>query len=88
MQNEKTVVVQTNTNDIRIDNLYRELGRAYYEGAFEDPLPQLLPIFDEITKIKNENKKKKLICPYCQSPITLQTIFCGECGHKVNGQEK
>ena len=35
-----------------LDELYRKLGKAYYEGAFEDPLPQLLPLFDKITKIK------------------------------------
>ena len=29
-----------------------ELGQAYYEGGFEDPLPQLLLLFDKITRIK------------------------------------
>lgn len=34
-----------------LERLYMELGKAYYEGAFEDPLPQLLPLFDKISEI-------------------------------------
>lgn len=41
-------------DDKVLDELYRELGKAYYEGAFEDPLPQLLPLFDQITDHLNQ----------------------------------
>ncbi|HIX82377.1 MULTISPECIES: zinc ribbon domain-containing protein [unclassified Thomasclavelia] len=41
-------------DDKVLDELYRELGKAYYEGAFEDPLPQLLPLFDQITEHLNQ----------------------------------
>ena len=34
--------------------LYMELGKAYYEGAFEDPLPELLPYFDKITRMRKQ----------------------------------
>ena len=53
MYDEKTVIAQPNL-ELKLDELYKELGKAYYEGAFEDPLPQLLPIFDEITSTKKE----------------------------------
>ena len=33
----------------QLDDLYWELGKAYYEGGFEEPLPELLPLFDQIT---------------------------------------
>ena len=36
-----------------LEQAYTELGKAYYEGGFEDPLPQLLPLFDRITSLKN-----------------------------------
>ena len=40
------------------DELFRELGQAYYEGAYEDPLPQLLPIFDRLTELmRNRNRR-------------------------------
>lgn len=39
-----------------LDELYRKLGEAYYNGGFEDPLPQLLPLFDQITECLNQAK--------------------------------
>ena len=36
----------------KLENLYTKLGKAYYEGRFEDPLPELLPLFDAITELK------------------------------------
>ena len=35
-----------------LQELYTKLGKAYYEGGFEDPLPELLPLFDRITGLK------------------------------------
>lgn len=32
------------------------IGKEYYEGGFEDPQPQLLKYFDEITKMENERQ--------------------------------
>ena len=37
-----------------LDKLYIELGKAYYEGQYEENLPQLLPIIDEINKTYND----------------------------------
>ena len=53
MYDKKEVVIKPNL-EVKLDELYKELGKAYYEGDFEDPLPQLLPIFDEITSTKKE----------------------------------
>ena len=36
----------------RLEELYRDLGKAYYEGGFENTLPQLLPNLDQITSTK------------------------------------
>ena len=46
-----------------LDQAYTELGKAYYEGGFEDPLPQLLPLFDRITNLKNELEKESVPQP-------------------------
>lgn len=82
-EEEKTVAVQT-MPDTQLDDLYKELGKAYYEGAFEDPLPQLLPIFNEITSLKIEMENNaKHVCPYCHEPITDDMNFCVSCGNRL-----
>ena len=35
----------------RRDELFRRLGEEYYEMAHEDPLPEFLPLIDEITEL-------------------------------------
>lgn len=67
----------------KISELYRELGQAYYEGAFEDPLPQLLPLFDSITEIMKKYEKKAQICPECGAELEKDARFCDECGASV-----
>ena len=68
----------------RLEELYRDLGKAYYEGGFENPLPQLLPIFDQITSTKTAlEEDSKNTCPNCHSPITEDMMFCGSCGYKL-----
>lgn len=70
--------------------LYEELGKAYYEGGFEDPLPQLLPFFDKITKIKNQQKVQNLevqggikFCAKCGSKLESGAKFCAVCGTPI-----
>lgn len=40
--------------EMQLEELYWKLGKAYYEGGFEDPLPELLPFFDKITALRNQ----------------------------------
>ena len=43
--NEATVFVnydKVNGGPLELERAYMELGKAYYEGKFEDPLPCLL----------------------------------------------
>ena len=53
----ETVLVNTeignmnSEDDQSLQELFCQLGKAYFEGAYEDPLPQLLPLFDEISEI-------------------------------------
>ena len=48
--NEATVFVNYDKlgSDTELEQTYMELGKAYYEGRFEDPLPELLPLFDKV----------------------------------------
>lgn len=76
-----------------LDQLYRELGQAYYEGGFEDPLPELLGYFDKITKLRNELQTGQdsaaghIFCTQCGCEVEEDAMFCGNCGYKVGGNE-
>lgn len=59
---DATVLVNFNREEEMarlLEQAYGELGKAYYEGGFEDPLPQLLPLFEKITNLKNELENLK-----------------------------
>lgn len=67
----------------KIKELYTKLGEAYYKGAYEDPLPQLLPLFNSITEVFKEYEKKPKICSNCGSELEEDAQFCVECGYPV-----
>lgn len=64
-----------------LSQMYLELGKAYYEGGFEDPLPELITFFDKITQLKQ--KKAERFCPNCGEKATESALFCRKCGHKL-----
>ncbi len=66
-----------------LNQVYLELGKQYYEGGFEDQLPQLLPLFDRITRLKNQQADNRAICPNCKAKLEPGAVFCGSCGTKV-----
>lgn len=71
-------------NNYELEKLYAKLGKEYYEGKFEDPLPELLPLFDQITRVKNEIQfKMQMACPKCGAKIEEKDIFCGNCGQRL-----
>lgn len=72
-----------NTINNSLEEAYKELGKAYYEGRFEDPLPELLPLFDEITKLRTAMQQKECFCPQCGNVIKKQSKFCAKCGYKL-----
>ena len=82
--NDKTEFVNDEKDDSnkKLEKIYAELGKVYYEGKFEDPLPELLPFFDEITKLKNLVKAPQK-CPQCGNILKKEAVFCGKCGYKV-----
>lgn len=90
MDNDKTVFVniEKETGKDELDRIYMELGKEYYEGAFEDPLPQLLPLFEKITSIKKKNckeeeRKETRYCTECGNILSQEDAFCGRCGTKI-----
>lgn len=78
-----------------LNRLYMELGKAYYEGRFEEPLPELLPLFDKITQVKNNAmrpnngmQQNQVVrpnnrCPHCGYELEEDAAFCGNCGKRI-----
>lgn len=70
-----------------LNQLYWELGKAYYEGGYEDPLPQLLPLFDKITMLKKQKSQGK-ICPMCITNNNEKALFCKNCRFRFSMQSE
>ena len=68
------------TIDAALKQAYMELGKAYYEGRYEDPLPELLPLFDRITRLK---MKPLFYCPNCGQKVEEGEAYCSHCGEKM-----
>lgn len=83
MDNDKTVLVDY--DDVSLEEAYRELGKAYYEGGFEDPLPELLPMFDKITRLRAQKGRREAasFCCNCGAKLEENSVFCGSCGCRV-----
>ena len=73
---------QTKNKLSPLDELYYKLGKAYYEGAFEDPLPELLPLFDKITELKRVTPCGQF-CTNCGAKLEKNARFCIRCGTSV-----
>lgn len=85
--NEMTVKIEDQADSL-LEQKYMELGKAYYEGGFEDPLPQLLSLFDEITRIRTiyygePGIKLSKKCSGCGKEIKENAQFCSYCGQKL-----
>lgn len=94
--NDNTVFVnfEKQSGDGELDMLFMELGKAYYEGGFEDPLPELLPLFDQITAIVKRDqapvrKPEPMPEPIPQPQSQPQSVnSCPGCGMILKGDER
>lgn len=76
----------------RIDGLFFEIGKLYFELHANDYDPQLeelvLSVKEANTKIENYNEQIKRLkgivrCPNCNGEVTYGSPFCSHCGTKM-----
>ena len=74
---------------------YADLGRIYYEllkdnTELEDEVRNLIDAIseknEEIARLNEDiqNIKNKRVCPYCGSNIDVNSVFCNNCGIKLD----
>ena len=65
--------------DKELEKLYLELGKAYYQEAANDPMPQLTSLVNQITACLNQKR-----CPKCGAKVNEGQAFCTVCGTNLN----
>lgn len=84
--------IKTKENDI--EKNFTKLGKAYYEkhghdqtGEFYGICQEVISQYKEISEMDQQILELTLedpkICPNCGTKNTKDSLFCGECGHKL-----
>lgn len=83
---------QVHSNQSVIQNMYAEIGRAYYEAHKEDAqndyaeqCRMITDAFNQIAQLQDQIRIKKGIqlCPNCGAQLAPGSVFCAGCGAQV-----
>lgn len=83
---------QVNANQSVVQNLYVEIGRAYYEahkgdaqGDYAEQCRMITDALNQIAQLQDQIRMKKGIqlCPNCGAQLTPGSMFCAGCGAQV-----
>ncbi|MBQ8510796.1 MAG: zinc ribbon domain-containing protein [Clostridia bacterium] len=88
------LTIALKTEQSKLEGLYNQLGKLYYEKAEEAQLAaQVLEIDEQkvvIEQLKAEiaENSGKVICPGCGKEISVDVAFCPACGTKQEEKKK
>lgn len=79
-----------------INKKYEELGRAVYEAKkadadFEQIIAENVTSIDDLKEqlaavnAQLASARQKTVCSYCGHENDPDAVFCGKCGHKLDG---
>lgn len=83
---------QVNANQSVVQNMYTEIGRAYYEAhkndaqnAYADQCRVITDALNQIAQLQDQIRMKKGIqlCPNCGAQLAPGSMFCAGCGAQV-----
>ena len=95
----KSMVEVTNLNgqlkncEDSLREYYREIGKAYYEKTKDAPEEDMIPFFNKVKEAEEaidhleasiRRAKGTKICQNCKTEVSLDTVFCPNCGSKVD----
>ncbi|HOO79889.1 MAG TPA: zinc ribbon domain-containing protein [Lachnospiraceae bacterium] len=77
-----------------LKSYYAEIGKIYYERFAANPEPELQEQFDKVKEAKEAIEHLQLsicrakgvkICSGCGIEVPFDTVFCPNCGAKIDG---
>ena len=83
---------QVNANQSVVQNMYTEIGRAYYEAHKEDAQNDyadqcriITDALNQIAQLQDQIRMKKglQLCPNCGAQLAPGSMFCAGCGAQV-----
>lgn len=83
---------QVNSNQSVVQNMYAEIGRAYYEAhkadeqdAYAEQCGVITRALNQIAQLQDQIRIKKGIqlCPNCGAQLAPGSVFCAGCGAQV-----
>ena len=86
-----------NKNEAEINRIYKEIGESYFDRCFENPLPELRDLIDEIAANKHEEKilieRKNMLnglktCKFCGQANKMDSVYCTNCGKPLQDAKK
>lgn len=84
--------IQISEDEKEIENLYKQLGRMYFEKNGKSVSPEYKEIVEQIFHLNDRIDEAKLeiqrikgitICENCGAELNAGTKFCSKCGTKV-----
>ena len=86
---------QVNANQSVVQNMYAEIGRAYYEAHkgdaqndYADQCRVITDALNQIAQLQDQIRIKKgvQLCPNCGAQLAPGSVFCAGCGAQVAQQ--
>lgn len=83
---------QVNSNQYVVQNMYAEIGRAYYEAhkadeqdVYAEQCGVITRALNQIAQLQDQIRIKKGIqlCPNCGAQLAPGSVFCAGCGAQV-----
>lgn len=80
----------------QVRELYTTMGYEVYRAYYENPLPEVAALIDQITQLhqKIEECKNQIdtinevkTCPQCGGKVSKEMAFCGNCGFRMPAAE-
>ncbi len=80
------------SNESKLQDVYAEIGRLYYESHSEEVPEEMLPYFEKVTELQADMEeeqaeidsiRKTKTCPVCGASMEEDCVFCSRCGAKI-----